>query len=129
MTIKQSTIDRLLKEQKNQCWVCTRSFHQAPYHVHHAVIPKGQTNYQKYKKWLDMPENLILVCRHCHLNHGHLTNREYRDMIWTKKVNMGYDMKEWLESMNMKVTPIFMYIHRPYAEHTEEEKRLIEKYT
>ena len=101
MTITPALIDRLLKEQRNKCAACWRTFDQHPYHVHHAVIPKGQTNFKKYKKWLDMGENLMLVCWVCDLQHGKLTNNFRRDMFWTFKINNGWDMQGWYDSIPM----------------------------
>lgn len=102
MTISQSIIDRLLREQGNKCATCWRMIYtRDDYHVHHAVIPKGQTNYKKYKKYLDQAENLILVCWICHSDHGHLTNSFRRDIIWSRKIEQGYDMQGWYDSIPM----------------------------
>ena len=100
--IDPSTIDRLLKEQKNKCCNCWRTFDKYPYHVHHALIPKGQTNYKKFKKWLDMGENLMLVCPICDLQHGDLTNDFRRDIFWTFKIDNGWKMQEWYDSIPMR---------------------------
>lgn len=101
MTITPALIERLLKEQKNKCCNCYRTFDKHPYHVHHAVIPKGQTNYKKYRKWLDMGENLMLVCWICDQQHGDLTNKFMRDMFWTFKIDNGWDMQGWYDSIPM----------------------------
>jgi len=92
---------RVFKEQEGKCATCWRMLEQHPYHAHHAIIPKGQTNYAKYKKWLDMAENIVLVCRICHSQHGDLTNSFKRDMFWTDKIDLGYDMQGWYDSIPM----------------------------
>ena len=101
MTITPALIDRLLKDQHNKCAACHRTFDQHPYHVHHAIFPKGQTNYKKYRKWLDMSENLMLVCWICHQDHGRLTNNFRRDMFWSFKIDNGWDMQGWYDSIPM----------------------------
>ena len=54
--INQKIIDRLLRDQKGCCWKCGRSI--PPFEVHHAVYSRDM----HFQKFLDMAENLILVC-------------------------------------------------------------------
>jgi hypothetical protein len=101
MKIPQSVIARLLKEQGNKCCACPRTFDRHPHHVHHAIIPRGQTNYKKFKKWLDMGENLMLVCWICDQQHGDLTGDFRRNIFWTFKIDHGWDMEKWYDSIPM----------------------------
>ena len=115
MSINQTVIDRLWKEQGGTCKFCGRVFRTIEdAHVHHAIIPKGQTNYKKYKKWLDMAENLALVCWQCDYEHGYLTNDFVRDCIWTDKINAGYDMEKWYADIPMiDKAHRFLYLKEP----------------
>ena len=103
-------IQRLIDDQSGKCATCWRLFDQTPPHLHHAIIPKGHTNYKKFKKWLDMAENLILVCWICHQDHGDLTCYFQRLCFWSDKVNMGYDMRAWLDSIPMRDKEEFIHI-------------------
>jgi len=100
--ITQSTIDTLLKDQKGACWKCGRDLYGG-YHVHHAVMGREI----RFAKWLDMIENLLLICPRCHSNHGALSNLNTRRAAWKWKVEHGYDMKAWQESIPMKIRDIF----------------------
>jgi rubrerythrin len=93
--ITQATIDRLYKEQKGVCPICGRALDQ--FHVHHAVFTRDV----RFQKWLDMAENLQLICPRCHANHGRLSNFYARKKAWKAKVELGYDMEKWLESIPM----------------------------
>lgn len=106
MTIAASTIQRLLKEQRNACWNCGRPLKD--WHVHHAVYGREK----KFSKWLDMAENLFLVCRECHSRHGYLSCYFARCCAWTDKVNMGYDMEGWEKSIPMLIHDNFIYLKR-----------------
>ena len=108
--ITQKNIDRLYKEQKGICQFCQRPI--PPYHVHHAVIPKGQTNYKKFRHWLDMGENLVLVCLICDQQHGIMTGERKKNIIWSIKIDLGYSMQEWLDSIPMRENKIFNYIDK-----------------
>jgi hypothetical protein len=50
-----------------------------------------------------MPENLLLICPRCHANHGQLSNIETRKKAWKFKVEHGYDMSKWQESIPMLI--------------------------
>ena len=106
--------ERLFNEQRGKCAFCWRTFNtHEMMHLHHAVIPKGQTNYKKFKKWLDTPENCVMSCWQCHEQHGDLTNDFMRDCVWTDKIDAGYEMQEWYDSIPMAdKSHIFIYIHR-----------------
>jgi len=91
--ITQKTIDQLYTEQRGDCAVCHRLFtHQNPMQVHHAVYTRNVN----FAKWLDMPENLALVCLRCHSTlHGHLTGWTRRNIFYQDKIAKGYDMRTW----------------------------------
>lgn len=99
--ITQSTIDALLKDQRDHCWKCWCGI--PPYHVHHAIYTKDI----RFKKWLDMENNLILLCPKCHANHGALSNIETRREVWEWKKKHGYEMDKWHESIPLLVKDIF----------------------
>jgi len=110
MSIDQSIIDRLYREQKGTCQFCHRPI--PPFHVHHAVIPKGQTNYRKFRTFLDMGENLVLVCPVCDQQHGMMTGEKKKNIIWSIKIDLGWPMQEWLDSIPMREHKIFNYIEK-----------------
>ena len=97
MTIASSTIARLLKDQRGVCWKCGRPI--PPYHVHHACMTRDI----RFAKWLDQIFNLLLICPRCHANHGWLSKFETRKKAWKFKVEQGYDMKAWHDSIPMIV--------------------------
>jgi len=97
MSITQSTIGILLKDQSGACWKCGRSI--PPFEVHHAVYSRDM----HFQKYLDMAENLILVCPYCHANHGALANFPTRKKVWQWKVEHGYEIKAWHEKLDMLI--------------------------
>lgn len=99
--ITQATIDQLLKEQKGDCPICGRALNE--YHVHHALITRDV----RFQKWLDQPENLQLICPRCHANHGRLSNFYARKKAWKAKVELGYDLDAWYDSIPMRVKENF----------------------
>lgn len=105
MTIKQSTIDRLLAEQRGKCANCWRPV--PPMEVHHACYTRDR----QFGKWLDMPENLVLLCRKCHQdNHGYLTRWFKRLCFWSDKIDASYDMEAWHDSIPMREKDRFVYL-------------------
>jgi len=102
------TKQKLLKEQNNRCWFCGKPITDG--HWHHGVVPRGHTNYRKYKYWLDMPENGAIVCERCDNQHGRMTGFETRNQLFSEKIDLGYDMVEWLESIPMKTKDNFHYV-------------------
>ena len=97
MTITQSIIDRLLRDQKGMCWKCGRPI-QA-FEVHHSIYSRDV----RFNKYLDMAENLILLCNQCHFHHGRLLNIYTRRKVWKWKVEHGYLMQEWHDKIPMLV--------------------------
>lgn len=98
MTIAQRVIDQLYTEQGGDCAVCHRPFtHQMQ--VHHACMTRDI----RFAKWLDQIFNLLLICPRCHANHGWLSKFETRKKAWKFKVEQGYDMKAWHDSIPMIV--------------------------
>ncbi len=102
--ITQSIIDRLYCEQKGTCQFCHRPI--PPYHVHHAVYSRDK----RFSKFLDMPENLVLTCPACHAQHGMLSNMFTRMRVWSDKIDLGYSMQEWHDSIPMLIKDRFIYI-------------------
>ncbi len=110
MTITQATIDRLMKEQDGKCACCGRPFdntQDGTPRAHHAVY----TDNKKFSKWLDMPENLALVREDCHRRHGYLSNWVFRCYMWSDKIDQGYDMESWHDSIDpAMVRDRFVYV-------------------
>jgi len=106
MSIDQSVIDRLYREQKGTCQFCHRPI--PPYHVHHAVYSRDK----RFSKFLDMPENLVLTCPACHAQHGKLSNIFMRCCVWSWKIDHNYDMKKWHENIPMFIKDNFIYIDK-----------------
>ena len=102
--ITQSVIDRLYREQKGVCQFCHRPI--PPYHVHHAIYTRDK----RFSKFLDMPENLVLTCPACHAQHGKLSNLFTRLWLWSEKIDRGYDMESWHNSIPMRVKDRFDYV-------------------
>lgn len=107
MTIREQDVNRIYKEQKGQCWVCGKSLEQG-YHVHHGVY----TREARFVRWLDMAENLFLICPVCHEKHGYLTSKETRDLAWTYKLIKGYDMEKWHNKIPMLVKDRFVDLRK-----------------
>jgi 5-methylcytosine-specific restriction endonuclease McrA len=104
MSIDQSVIDRLYREQHGICQFCWRPI--PPYSVHHAVYTRDI----HFAKWLDMAENLVLACPVCHADHGKLSNLFMRCCVWSDKIDRGYDMEKWHDSIPMFLKDNFVYI-------------------
>ena len=102
--IDPSTIQRLLKEQHGHCARCWHTI--PPYQVHHAIYTRDK----RFAKWLDMPNNLQLLCPICHAKHGYLSSWYARCAAWTDKINAGYDMEGWHAEIPMKVKDNFIYL-------------------
>jgi len=102
------TKPRILREQGFRCWFCGKPI--ADGHWHHGVIPRGRTNYKKFQRWLDMPENGAIVCPECDTQHGRMTGFEVRNRLFSEKIDLGYDMIGWLESIPMRVKENFHYL-------------------
>lgn len=104
MSISQSLIDRLLKEQKNKCAACWRTI--PDFHVHHAIYTRN-----KNMPFLDCAENLQLLCPTCHLEkHGYLSSWFGRCMAWTAKIEGGYEMEKWNDGLPMLIKDTFLVL-------------------
>ena len=105
--INASTIDRLFKDQHGHCAHCWRPV--PPHQVHHAIYGREK----RFAKWLDMPQNLQLICPTCHAKHGYLSSWFARCCAWTDKVNAGYDMEGWHADIPMLIHDQFIYFEKP----------------
>ena len=102
-TIPQPTIDRLLKEQGNKCVRCWRTI--PPHAVHHAVYTRD-----KRVKELDDIQNLQLIGPTCHSNHGRLSSWFMRCRAYSEKIDLGYNMENWCESLPLLIKDNFIYL-------------------
>lgn len=101
--IHQSVIDQLIRDQHGLCLNCGRDLMNKGFHCHHAIYGRDV----RFNKYLDMAENLVLLCEKCHAFHGRLTNLNARKRYWKWKVEHGYLMSEWNDSIPMKVKDRF----------------------
>jgi len=84
--------------------MCGRLFtYDNPQQIHHAVYGREK----KFAKWLDRPENLVILCKRCHENHGDMSNFFMRCYWWTYKIELGYDMKTWHAELPMIIKDHF----------------------
>ena len=102
--ITQSTITRLIKDQRGTCCNCGLDLYTTGFEIHHCCYSRDI----RFAKWLDLPENLIALCPKCHRrNHGWLTNIERRKKFWKLKIEQGYDMISWERSIPFVIHDIF----------------------
>lgn len=100
--------ERVFRDQAGKCAMCPR-VHQSheTMHAHHAIYTKQKG----LEKWLDSEENIELMCNDCHSKrHGYLSGWFGRCMAWTKKIDAGYDMLAWNESLPMRIKDAFLYL-------------------
>ena len=110
--------ETVFAEQRKSCAVCKLPFtSHEDMHGHHAIY----TRQKGLDKWLDTPENIVLLCQKCHADHGHLTAWFRRNMFWTAKIDAGYDMLTWHENMPMLIKDHFIYVYDPFTKGTPEE--------
>ena len=75
-------------------------------HAHHAVYTRDIN----FSKWLDRAENIFLICPECEKDHGYLTCWFRRLCAWSDKLDDGYDMESWEQSIPMLIHDKFFYI-------------------
>lgn len=63
---------------------------------HHAIIKRKKGNAA-----LDEEINIELVCHKCHAS-GIVDSFEHRQEFAMRQINRGYDVKAWIESLNLK---------------------------
>ena len=77
--------------------------------IHHAIYTRDV----KFAKYLDMSENLVILCSLCHTNnHGEMSSWFMRCHWWTMKIELGYPMEEWHESIPMVIKDNFLDLSR-----------------
>ena len=109
--------EQVFKDQKGKCWSCWRTFNShEDMHAHHAVY----TADKNFSKWLDSVENIVLVCPACHSDHGRLSEYHRRLFAWSDKVDLGYNMTAWHDSIPMLIKDHFFYVGKD-----DKEKRRI----
>jgi hypothetical protein len=128
MAITQKTVDKLYKEQRGCCAFCHRPFTgNNPQQVHHAIYGREK----QFSRWLDKPENLILLCQKCHEQHGDMSNWSMRRLWWNYKIELGYNMREWHTEIPMKVKDRFedKYADKCYTKKQRRKNANLEKIT
>ena len=114
MTYPPDVKERLLKDQNGKCIACGKPITDLESaHIHHGVIPKSGTLYKKFKKQLDMIENLFLIHSECDIEHGFLTGFFNRNCLYSKKIDWGYAMEAWLDSIPTRVEKDHFYYMKP----------------
>lgn len=69
--------------------------------AHHMIFHR-----EKGAPYLDVPQNLCLVCHKCH-SEGLVNSYSARRWFWELQISRGYDMAKWIESLPSKVKPRF----------------------
>jgi len=93
----------MLKKEliKSRGWCCENCGQpQVTLEAHHCLIHR-----MKGHPELDCEENIMLVCHNCHES-GEVNSWECRKRFWEKQTTR-YDMKKWLDNLNLKVKPRF----------------------
>jgi len=86
-----------LKKRGYACEVCGE-YHAEfnPLERHHCIIRRSK-NHPEY----DDEINIELVCHTCH-QLGVVDSFEHRQWFAMRQCNRGYDVKSWVESLNLK---------------------------
>jgi len=106
MTITPATRERVFTEQRGKCATCWRHFQShEEMHAHHCIYTRD-----KRMPELDEAPNIQLLCPDCHSNHGYLSSWFGRCMAWTAKIDAGYEMAAWNESLPMLIKDSFIYL-------------------
>jgi len=63
---------------------------------HHCIIRRN-----KNRPEFDEEINIELVCHRCHTS-GIVDSFEHRQEFAMRQINRGYDVKSWVESLNLK---------------------------
>ncbi len=84
--------------------VCFRCGSKENLEWHHGCIGREK----KFSEWLDVAENGIMLCHKCNCDEkGFVENFKFRNLVFNWKMRNGYDMKEWLWNLPMKVKDNF----------------------
>jgi hypothetical protein len=91
----------ILQKEYINCFYC---LDELGTELHHAVY----TDCKRFKKELDVPENLVLMCHDCNVNKkGLIENFEFRNLVFNYKLRLGYDMFQWNENLSMIIKDNF----------------------
>lgn len=109
-------LERLQKENP-ACFRCGSSF---GLQIHHAIY----TDEKKFKKIMDLPENLVLMCADCNVNKkGNIENFYFRNLVFNYKLRLGYDVEAWHGGIRKRVRDNF-YVMSDEEYLKETKKRL-----
>lgn len=90
-------VEWFIKERGNQCEFCGVTFTYDNFcERHHCIVRRRKGNAA-----LDEPINIELVCHQCHQS-GIVDSFEHRQEFAMRQVNRGYDVKAWIESLDLK---------------------------
>jgi hypothetical protein len=104
--ISDSTVRRIQKECNDVCFRCGSG---KQLEIHHGVY----ADKKRFSDFLDMPENLVLLCHKCNAEQGKGLSQSwfYRCIVYSWKLEHGYNMETWNTITNpMKVKDRFIYI-------------------
>jgi 5-methylcytosine-specific restriction endonuclease McrA len=102
--ISSDTVRRIQKDYP----LCFRCGNGVGLQVHHAIYKRNA----KFAKWLDMEQNLVMLCADCNAGSGkgYVQSWFFRCLAWSDKLEKGYDMIAWNDSIPQKVKDHFIYI-------------------
>jgi len=88
--------------------------------MHHAIY----TDEKRFKKLMDCPENLVLLCAECNVSKkGDVENFAFRNLVYNYKHRLGYDVEAWHLDVQKRVRDNF-YIMNDEEYRRETKKRL-----
>jgi hypothetical protein len=99
---------QVIKKEHKQCFRCGN---KENLEIHHAIYTRNK----RFQFWLDMNENLIMLCHNCNVNQkGLVENFEFRNLVYNWKARNGYDLNKWLNSIPLKVKDQFYMMSEIY---------------
>ena len=99
--------ETVYQDQGGVCQVCKHPYGIDYLARHHAIYSRDK----RFSKFLNSEENIVLLCVKCHggAKHGRLLHWMRRNMFWTDKIDQGYDMITWHDSIPMLEKDHFIY--------------------
>ena len=91
------SVEYFIQTRGNRCENCGVTFTYDNFcERHHCIVKRRKGNAA-----LDEPVNIELVCHNCHTS-GRVDSFEHRQEFAMRQMNRGYDVKAWVESLNLK---------------------------
>jgi hypothetical protein len=85
------------------CWL-ENGIYTLPTEGHHFLVKKGDVQRWKLedRELINVPDNIIMLCNHCHMFFGQTSH--FTEWCVEYKTDLGYNLKEWLETLPFKIT-------------------------